>query len=253
MFNTLLLRLGLTPRSTILTLTDKLFSTSIHRVVAKKELAPRTLSRKNSEVLNKLGKLVTVVNERGATRNVDKGFKFINYTKEVGKKGMLHEKQIFVIDLETLAINNVEKPYMIGTYIINKRLKSIENIVYSSNLLDVNSGNSLFLKTLDFIVDNSISSAKNVYVFAHNGAKFDSKVLLPIITSLANNNIIEINNVLADGMSTLYEIRFRYKGKMFVLRDSIKLLGASVANLGKIYLKDTISRKIDIDMQAFQN
>ena len=222
----------------------------ISKHTVKKELTPTTLNS-NNRTLENIAKLLITTNERGGSDNAIRGFKAIKINKLLLEGGIIHHKQFFVTDLETLNFNKVETPFIIGSIIINNSKVTKEHLITSTELNNPNSSKNLLLRTLDFYVNNS--KGNRIYVFIHNGAKFDAKVLLPVLTELSKEESITIRNVLADGMSTLFEIKFRYKGKTIILRDSIKLLGASVASLGKTYLNNQTESKINMNIQEFQN
>ena len=232
--------------------TDQVFKETISKVFGpNNKLTPRTLKRDNP-ILKNISDILLTVNERGGSNNNNKGFKAINKIKAFKAATILHNKQFYVLDLETLNLNNVETPFIMGTVIRNKGKIVNSHLVKSFNIRNPNSTENILLRTLDFIIETIPTSEKKRYVFAHNGSKFDTKVLLPFLTSLANNNTIEIKNVLADGLSTLFEINFTYKGITIILRDSIKILGASVGSLGNTYLKNIDERKITMNIQTFQ-
>lgn len=144
---------------------------------------------------------------------------------------------------------------MIGTTVINTNgvITSCTN-----NNLDLRDrgANTAFLNSLNYIKEQSTKDkyyGKSI-VYLHNGAKFDIKVILEMITSLSNDKEVDfqIINVTADGTSTIFQLECIYEGHKFSLRDSFKVLGASVDNLGKMYLEGKVA-KLTIDHNEFNN
>mgnify|MGYP003329147669 FL=1 len=81
------------------------------------------------------------------------------------------------------------------------------------------------------------SRKHKVIMLAHNGANFDIKVLLNNFVNLASKQVIAITHVIYTPNMELYQLSFTHGNVDYYVRDSFKILPASVESLSKSFLE----------------
>ena len=102
-----------------------------------------------------------------------------------------------------------------------------------------------FMQMLDRVKPYVLN--KSVYLLAHNGGKFDIKIIMNAITLLTSEGTITNEGLVIDSSQDLYQLRVGYADITFNLRDSYKLISSSVANIAKLYLKEDVIGKMRVD------
>lgn len=88
------------------------------------------------------------------------------------------------------------------------------------------------------------------YLLAHNGGRFDIKVILnPLLKLDAEQGVIRLGKLITDPAHDIFQVVASFEKANgyivnFILRDSFKLMCASAANLGKLFL-DKDQQKLD--------
>lgn len=142
--------------------------------------------------------------------------------------------KICFYDLETINKNNLVVPYAAGcTAFLTKR----ENYYsfYGTNSLKE------FIKLLDNCVEHTI-------YYAHNGGKFDNKILINKLIS--SRNVIVIDYLEKNGRIMTFSFINR-KRKVIVLRDSYSLIQSSLKKLCEDF--DVKTKKIDTSTLNFEH
>ena len=146
-----------------------------------------------------------------------------------------------IIDIETLVINNKLYPYSIGIY-YNNKFKCFYLSDYNSPTGDrqglEKSINNMIKDCFEYI-----SKKKIKLLYAHNGGKFDFKLLLEYGKVSNDNKDIDkdcfIQNCFIKG-TTIYYITIYYKEFKFTFKDSYLLLPRSLKDLCKAFNTDVI-------------
>lgn len=93
------------------------------------------------------------------------------------------------------------------------------------------------LKIMDDIHEQ-LPKINNVYLLAHNGGKFDFKVLLGTFLKMAAQEKVLIDSITANADHEIFQIEITHvKSEVkFTLRDSYKVLSSSADQIAKLFL-----------------
>jgi hypothetical protein len=196
--------------------------------------------------------------------NKDLTYKVLKIKEMKGKE--LHNTTFVVYDLETMPHKDTGliTPYLLGWTIIKNTSKGI-SMVRNTYLLPFRSNKEDIVQALLAIItdiDSKVINAtqKKVYLYAHNGGKFDIKILLNSLLFISTNTPgYKLPNIIADREHDIYQLELRRNTGLkdnkkrdilhtYIFRDSYKVLSAPVAALGKTYLEGKIT-KIEIPIQ----
>ncbi len=151
----------------------------------------------------------------------------------------LKVKNYATIDIETCWYENnnikVYLPYAIGVYYMGK-YKSFYVTNYSSV------SGSMYGNAINMVSDlyKYIKENKIKILYAHNGGKFDYKILLSLGNLRLVNDNTKLNSeaIITKSMIkgiTIYSLNIKYKNHIFTLKDSYLLLGRSLSELCKAF------------------
>jgi hypothetical protein len=132
-----------------------------------------------------------------------------------------------VIDIETYnlpvdAKTTLFAPYAVGIY--------YNNVFKSFYLTDFASENQMFISVLEYIYKNKIK-----LLWAHNGGRFDFKLLLK---DLDKDESVDITKSFVKG-TTIYNMNLKYKNHIVKFQDSYLLIKGSLRNLCKDFEVET--------------
>lgn len=84
-----------------------------------------------------------------------------------------------------------------------------------------------------FAIENYSATNKsiNIYFYAHNSGKFDTKIILKAIYTLHKEHSTDLPIHISDPHHDIYQVTIKYGRFNMIFRDSLKLLLASVENL----------------------
>jgi len=174
----------------------------------------------------------------------DKSLTILEYYKTYDKLHSLSQEvkdekikveKFGIIDIETLVINNKLYPYSIGIY-YNNKFKCFYLSVYNSPQGLEKSINNMIKDCFEYI-----SKKKIKLLYAHNGGKFDFKLLLEY-GKVSNDNKDKhcfIQKSFIKG-TTIYYITIYYNEFNFTLKDSYLLLPRSLKDLCKAFNTEVI-------------
>lgn len=167
-----------------------------------------------------------------------------------------------VFDLETAENSEgIHIPYIIGYVIKHHDPNNNNAVVYTRRItyLGMNATpDQISLALLEMMkdIENVLnlgprlkrdgtparSRKHKVIMLAHNGANFDIKVLLNNFVNLASKQVIAITHVIYTPNMELYQLSFTHGNVDYYVRDSFKILPASVESLSKSFLGNTITK-----------
>lgn len=161
----------------------------------------------------------------------DKAFR-VNYAQ-------FHNRLFVAWDIETLAINGVERAY-IASWVVSLGNKPLETGVCNHLLLDWKSEEGQLHLTKEIMSGIAVSIRKlaggklpkTVYIYAHNSGLFDLHVLLPYIIKIHNEESKLIPSLISDRENDIYQLSISYKGSRFLFRDRMKILPISLKSVG---------------------
>jgi hypothetical protein len=143
------------------------------------------------------------------------------------------DNYFITMDIETILINNIHTPYLISFYNGEKSESFfIDNINSVTNAKVINEKifqmfTNCFNKLIDYKQNN-----KNLVVYFHNFAKFDSYFILKYLVKLG-----KVKPIIKDGNIISINFKYKYKNKTvtIVFKDSYLLLLASLRDLCKSF------------------
>jgi hypothetical protein len=93
-------------------------------------------------------------------------------------------------------------------------------------------------------ISSTLSGHKSIYILAHNAGRFDMKVILNPLLALKDQMPSNVMSVISDPNGDIYQLEFETINTTFFIRDSFKLIPASVANISKMFLQNEY--KLDV-------
>lgn len=166
-------------------------------------------------------------------------FKAVCVDKEVSKYTAQFHNRIFVAwDIETLAVNGVERAYIIS-WVVSKG-NIMESGVCNHFHSDWKSEEGQLLLTKEFFKGLEVSVSKirrgkipkTLYLYAHNSGLFDLHVLLPSILKIHGESSKMLPSLISDRENDIYQLNVVYNGISLVFRDRMKILPMSLKSVG---------------------